>query len=1474
MPKMNRIRIAGLRYEGMKKQYNDIIFDLNDSRQATNALISLVNGGGKGVFLQTIFQILKPGTSWGEKDNRLYQQFFFNEKEKFIPYTFYTMIEWELDGSEKEFLLTGGAFSAERYLNSSDEEEGERFDISPKIQFFSKTYSPNGPNWASEITLKNDGEFKTFDELKPFLEENGFDIYKSISSHYRIIESYGINRKDWSIVKDINKSEGGVGKYFDGATDDQSLFRERIIPIISQVLRKSDSEQDDLFEIFKSQASIAKDLPILMKREKAHREFLEDIIPLEEMIEKGKEHQSKEKQNEDEGLRILSALSHLIRLEEAERSKLEARLEELEKILKHLYYEKDNVEYVKLTRQIDSLQLSLNEKEDKLQKIQFDLTEMKEQEVEFNVAILLKEWCLIQSELKLIKQQIEAIEQSDEMTQLNERIATIEKNSKSLWEQAESSLIDQLTSYRGYSLYATNEVKQLSHQKDEHIEKIAEIKTDIQHLIRSMEQFEKTRNQFVTTYGQKIIFDPHSVLTSSVQELQGLRNDFDYTKSKQNFHQEQKNGLASEIGATKQSIKAAQTHLQTVQNDWDKQNQKEIKIMTLLSQSLQSEIEAISPSLILEYTQQLEHIMGQTQVTLENYKQEYWKLQLSESLNQETYPIANQDLKQIKEQLSAKIDVYYGSEFLFSLEAQEREGYLQNYPLLPFGLIVSERDWKQLQSTDFAQISLQAPIPVFLREKMNGADQFHSFEVISGVNPEMNLDENRFQTWKESIQDDLARVRGLMDELTKTYNFLLSVKQQVESLLLTPLCSELKITIEEIKQEQDRLVNGLVSLEQKDREEKEELELLEDRIRSLSHEIEKAKERVDKLRTFINNWEEHQEHVETKSEKEVVLDRLEKHKSAIEKDLDEWNEETKQWNAVYLRWEKQLSDTLSKMALMNNDMSLPIITDINPSEQVPSLLNDTLQPLLVLWEEYDAIHKSKEQKNMDLIRLQIELSHRDEKCVDKEKSLYKLNPSWKEVSVPVEPVEVLEQKLVSLQADIEDTDQEERSMQNSISALISRVDVLKGQQSQMASNIRSKHGREPVVWDENHLEQKEMNILEEIKQHSKVNIKTKLQLDDITQQISQLDKSHTSLMLMIGERDFAFYDEDLQRVQKNASQTIQEWKKAYDLIKKEEESIAYKAEMSLNKLKANISEKDWELKFKNDILASLNRMQIRQYDHTSDLIKAMKQFSARGLEQLSKDKERAESAQAFWASRAAMKVMSMSDIIRQMIAKMRFKNELGKFPLVELQEDILPKKAEDVEQLLRDHFTSAIDKILKQFESIDYENKALDQKIKELVGDAQIFYVSLRHRYPTLLVYNMQTNNAFTYGRPKPEYYSTWRTINTGSETKSDGSGGQKLSARMIVMMMLLSMKNELDDRWMTLLCDNPFGQAASPHVLDPIFIVAEKLKFQLIIVTPPELVKTEISQRFPVYYKLDFREEKGKEFVKENVQHSFRIYQ
>ena len=179
MPKIHRIRIVGLKYDGMQKQYKDTTFNFHNDETSTNGLIAMMNGGGKGVFLQTIFQILKPGTSWGKQNNRYYQQFFFNNKEQFIPYTFHVLIQWELDGADRRHLVTGGMFSAEQRISMSEESGNEsktleqEAKILPNITFYTREFERKEEAALEHIPLYENGEAAETESLKDYLKWNG-----------------------------------------------------------------------------------------------------------------------------------------------------------------------------------------------------------------------------------------------------------------------------------------------------------------------------------------------------------------------------------------------------------------------------------------------------------------------------------------------------------------------------------------------------------------------------------------------------------------------------------------------------------------------------------------------------------------------------------------------------------------------------------------------------------------------------------------------------------------------------------------------------------------------------------------------------------------------------------------------------------------------------------------------------------------------------------------------------------------------------------------------------------------------------------------------------------------------------------------------------------------------------------------------------------------------------------------------------
>ena len=125
------------------------------------------------------------------------------------------------------------------------------------------------------------------------------------------------------------------------------LFQKRIIPTVSQVLYRTEHQKNDLVEIFKSQASIAKDLPVLLKREQAHKEFLEDIVPFEENVAEGVQHKEIVEESIKVGRQLLGALEHLKQSEEETLETLQKEIEKLQERQAELRFQKDNLEYAK-----------------------------------------------------------------------------------------------------------------------------------------------------------------------------------------------------------------------------------------------------------------------------------------------------------------------------------------------------------------------------------------------------------------------------------------------------------------------------------------------------------------------------------------------------------------------------------------------------------------------------------------------------------------------------------------------------------------------------------------------------------------------------------------------------------------------------------------------------------------------------------------------------------------------------------------------------------------------------------------------------------------------------------------------------------------------------------------------------------------------------------------------------------------------
>ncbi|QCJ42184.1 hypothetical protein FAY30_09860 [Bacillus sp. S3] len=1481
MPKIHRIRIVGLKYDGMQKQYKDTTFNFHNEETSTNGLVAMMNGGGKGVFLQTIFQILKPGTSWGKQNNRYYQQFFFNNKEQFIPYTFHVVIQWELDGADRTYLITGGMFSAEQRISMSEESGNEtktleqEAKILPAITFYTREFERKEDAALEHIPLYENGEVAETESLKDYLKWNGYDVYKDTKKHYRILDSYGINRKDWDIMKDINKDEGGVGKYFEGAEDDHSLFQKRIIPTVSQVLLRTEHQKNDLVEIFKSQASIAKDLPVLLKREQAHKEFLEDIVPFGEHLAKGVEHKEIVQASIQAGRQLLGALEHLKQAEEETLLTLAKDLEKLTIRQTELHYQKDNLEYAKAHREVLNWEKKLVEERKLHTSLQDIVGQKQKQKEQLDFQVLLKEWSENEQSIRTLSQQMAILEQNSGLDQVNQRMDEIKQEARKQWEHAYQSIQEAVKQYLGYQKFLKKKGTELSGLDKQKIKDLAQLSSEIDFLYTQIHTYESKESALIKEFGDRLSYDFKGLIESFSKQIEDKKARLGELQAKDKESHEKQNQLATSHGTLVQSIQFSEEKCEDLKLANQKQKEKEAKLSDKLHGLLDIVTAPFTHSLLSKYSLQIEEILLNNRQQAEQLKKELWETQLDHSLNDEPFWIPNKDVKELKEWIDEKtgIDVFYGTQFLQSLSTEEMANCLIAYPLLPYGLIVSHHQWQKINQQVLSGRMFKSPVPIFMREEMNNEKQPSSFVIINGTEKELLSEKNQFTNWKIKISKQIEEKKDALIELEKTETSLRRILKEMDRFLSSDLSSDIE---KAVNQEQNALLSKKTQLQEiitREQKEKDAQLELKEQLEKTIGRIEKLTQNVERLEDFDQEKTLHQENLRVKSEKLKVKEGLIVQQQEIEKEHHTIADLQNQWSQTYIEWKLATEQNMKEIRLFIEDAVFPANEKAEMSEEVPRLSLHLLEEINNSIEALKQLQKSKEEQARELLVIQAKKETEQKQQKKLEKKLHTQNEAWKDAAAPDEPLSILENMLQTAQKEARTAEKEEREKGTAVTVAETSLQHAAEQREKAGKKI-AKHEKQPEEWEDLDLEVKAVEIKDQTKITKEEVKQTEKRQKETETKIAGFEGDLLTLSVILKEEAAAFTNQDVEKIKSQGKACILSWCEEHQKIQEEGQEKHAKIDQSLRNLKLTIEGKEWEIRFKNEVLTTLDHMDTRHYSHIQTIVNNMKRFSKSGLEQLERDKERAEKAQNFWASRASMKVMSISEAIRSMIAKMKLKNERGSFPLVQLKEDILPKMAEDIEPLLKQHFVAAINKITKQFDLIDDHNRALDEEIKQLISDEQILFVSLRNRYPELLVYNMRTDNAFMYGKPQREHYSTWQTINQGSKTKSDGSGGQKLSARMVMMMMLLSVKSETDQSWVPLVCDNPFGQAASAHVLDPIFAVAEKLKFQFIVVTPPELVKTEISQRFAAYYKLDFIREKGKEIVTDTIVPAFRIYQ
>lgn len=1470
MPKLSKIRLTGCKYDGLKKEHENSIFDLTKNNKADHCLFTLCNGGGKGVMMQLIFQLLLPGTRWGKNNGNKVISMFYDQRNNLHPFTFHVALEWILDTVPEKRLITGIAVKSIIKNTSNDEDEKTGL----YYYLYTHEHDNNGYYTIENLPLydENTKEVTDINILDNFLTDNRRDFIKysqssvrrKDSDYFRYLESRGIYRSEWINLKNINKSEGGSGDYFIGASDNKSIFDKIIIPAISENIKNySYDDENNLIEMFRSNLSITKDLPILIKREGDYKELLIEIKPLIENADIGSRLIDMKERLINEGNDIFFILKDedLLVNKEIEKWGIELKKSEIEK--EDLEYKKDNLYYNQQKREIESKNKEIMDLDGKLKEKLIEIKDKKEEKTLYQINKILYHKKNIEDEMISKNIEKENLIDALDILDIRKRAEYLDTEIELEWDKTKNIWINIENQYSAYINYTNQIKKENNDKKKKYQDKIESLQEKVNRFIIKEEGLITKRSKLEETYDSLSLSFPERIYDDLVKIQEELKETINSLGDEINVYSGKKSKIENQIIKYNYILDNKKETIELLNNKVIEQEKYELGLSRKIAKQLLENQEGslLSHNWFNKKLDKLKHMKYEKEVKLESIQKAIWEKSIDKVLNKEDYFIPNKDILLIKDEINQLgINVQTGSEYLNEVSEKIKLDLLNINPGFLYSLVIgSQKDWEIIDRNINEYLFINNMVPIYIRPQMKSENP-DKFKIVQGK--EYNLiDKDVYIAWKSeveneiedlvqignNIKEDLYNIDQIKQEIkiinTRDTVLILNQKVNKQKAQISDLLEEIRV----IEEEKLSIKNKIINDENILNESKNKLEKTENSFKQIKEYIEKIQEIEIEKNKILSVKKEIRE-IKSKilsldEDNHLILDNQDLIKDS------------------YREWNIKISSIINSVKEVYKDLIYDYKKDnsyVNYKTPDFIIAADKLNTLV---GERKVIEEDISTKNSSIAVLNNIIKNLEKDCNRYIKELEELSKDWASYEYLGLPLNEINMIINELKRNIESIVNDQIEMKSELDTIRGIIKVINEQLLTKESDILKKHKKSPVLFEIEDISS-EMNIVErniesnkkyldlcfETLEKSKIN-KMKLELN-----LTKI-KSGYPLELIKGKTNSFLKD----KLEENPNLVVDEWLRKcgnnQGEIKKAIDS-GDRLRARFIKVMENLLEED---KLREKIISTVNEVKIVNFKNNLTSFNSMKNHFQKELLRLTKDKGKAEEVMEQWTNRASMHVIRMIEALKSMVSSMNYTNEQDyAFPLVKLKGiERLPKEKSEITHFLNEYFIQAISNILE--EEVNISNID-DKKLKDLMGDEVIFSKALQGNYPVLLVYKMSEKNEFRYARARDEYYTTWEAINKGEGDLPEGSGGQTLSINTFVIMMIMSFKKKHignENPSTVLILDNPFGKASAKHVLDPIFEIADKLNFQLICFAAPEIIKVEISERFPIFWELKIEDDK-----------------
>ena len=1446
MPQLWRIRLTNIEYDQGKKLYADELFRM----QGNNTLINLANGGGKTLLIQLLLQVVLPRETLNK---RPISDLLGNRK-----YTGHILVEWKLDSEEPAFLTTGFCFTR------GAEEEGN-------LKYFLYTvYYRNANSFdIKNLPLVEDKLPKTYSELLGFLKENRntreaqlqvFNDSDKRRDYLRELRTYNLFEKEWKNIKTTNNVEGGVGEFFAAAKTTKQLLETILIPAVEEVIFTGEDEAKEMAQAFRQYHENLLRLPELHKNLQDFRILREGG---EDVLQRVRDYASVQTHflNQKSRLRQLSnrVLKELSQTQKDLRT-VEDQLGETSRELVEMKYREESLPYEHLKRKLTHV-----EKEQEQARLGHEEGEALYQQREYDLRIsrgknLFLERAKYQADNQAILKTIELESQGKEaqLKDLDECRTTL----SFLVEKRREKTQCENQACQEEIISLETQFKTLKGALDQVYEEKNSYTGSIYRLQSQLEAYQLQWDRLAQEYPHLgWLEDPTFALREIEKLIEGLKNNQQELLRKKQLFKDQSAKDTQELHELLLKIPRLEADINSVQKEKkDYEGATDELKETLARHSIfcrdpfaeKSRFEAELFRKKLEL--QEKHVRDGASLT-----------QLKDQVNliqeHEVY-IPNREILRVQHLLQElHIPSQVGSEWLKALlqDETQREAYLRHNPLLPYALVLTEPDFKRLQSSKAWQSELlTSPVPLMIRNEALVPDQKYPSERLLTLQPNSS-----YMLWHPGYQYTIS-AQSLAQVLA-------NLEAEIQSKEVD--LSQLQDGIKKLNRTENLLDNFFVRYP-----ENPEARFLE-ASEAATRRLHQAQQRLQQLEEALKSAEA--ELMQLDAEHEALREELREREKAWqafgewERVLPDRETKSKELGIIQIKLKeceqrihslRQTQEEIEKKRLSSERLKSELEGQLQHWQRtldlIPSPQKTGITPLNLTYEEAEARWKAAEElhkQTSSTISHYEELLKRNQTDITRcEKVLrQELKLTW--VEVPEAYSRISDDELRRIEGEVSALAKRVREAEKGLHALELEIKGYVGTLQERARQIIRQYDKEPYTFlgdlteEERRINLKIQELHRQLKEWQALQAEYK-RLEQIYSQASATLRAILKNVEVTKEEELL--EEPLwQQIQGKLHLTLEEWSEELAKARKELDQKRQTVDQSFRNYAELLRNQENPVveRFVTHLLAEDERRFDLEVVETSfqksfDLIAKYEEKVRHDLQESERNKKELVERCVKQAQRVAEGIKGIDRYVRV--------NYAGR------QTHAIQIKLRDWDQSQAVILMEAyVDDAIRELKRLTDEQQPEEKRLT---------YIE-RKMSSKQLLHTLSNLDQSTVKVLKPEQHPESPRLETWEEVQK-WSGGERYAGYMAMFMAILSFTrarmSELHNPPKVLIADNPFGVASSPHVLNLIFQLAESNQVQMICLTA--LTDENIFNYFPVVYSLRLRPFLGKDYMQSKIDKGF----